>query len=133
MAGVVSHPRQARNQGRDARQRPEEGGISVGERAPQQFPLHLAELGRGGFGLASGPPGPFQGWCALLLPGAVPAADGLATYPERTHHLCLGLAFFEQLRRLQPTLLQSPEIPLASGAWFHTQEMPCFALILSLY
>jgi hypothetical protein len=133
MAGVVLHAGERGNQRRDARQRPQDGGVPVGERAPQQCVLHLAELGRGKLGRASGPPGRLQAGRALPLPGTVPAADGLAAHSQRAHDFGLGLAFLEQPRRLQPALLQSLEIPLASGAWLHAQEMPCFALTLSLY
>lgn len=124
MAGVVSHSGQLRDHGGDARQRPQDGGIPVGEGTPEQLLFHLAQLGGGELGFASGPPGRFQSRLALPLPGPVPVVHRGPARPQGARYLGSRLALRKEPGRLQPALLQTSEISSGARVQFHASDMP---------
>jgi hypothetical protein len=124
MAGVVPYAGQLGNQRGNARQGPQNGGVPVRERAPQQFLLHLVQLGAGELGLAPSPTDGLQSRFALPLPSPVPVVRRRPTRLQGARHLSPRLALRKQPRRFQPPLLQTSKIPFAASVQFHARDMP---------
>jgi hypothetical protein len=119
MAGVVPHAGLSFDDPRDARERPEIGGESVGLGSLQEGFFHTRLLrGRqtaGPSGASRTPPGAGPS----LLPDLEPPAHALPADAQLASYVRLALALAKQLRGRLPAVLQLVKVPSCSCGSVH--------------
>jgi hypothetical protein len=112
MAGVIVHARQAFDDRRHARQRPQIGVEAVALRPPEQCALDPRQLPGIEPPFPAQPPRGFQSRPAAAPPDVIPAMCRLPTDPEPPHDRGLRRALHEQPRRFEPAGFQRSTAPL---------------------
>ena len=98
----------------DSRQRPQLGDVAESFRAALQIRLQFDAVQGLQSGFAPGSPWMFQRGLAAMLPGGMPAPDGLVGHPAATGHLGLGTTLLEEFDSLHSSPFQRGEVS------FHT-------------
>lgn len=111
MARVILDARQACDHRRHARQGPQIGTESVGGRPAAQGRIEARQLLRVQPRLPARPPGRFQAYPAVGLPGAIPPTGRHRRHIQHAGHSRLRFAAREQPRGLEPSCFQRGEIP----------------------
>jgi len=106
MVGMVLDARQPVDDGGHAARGPELGAKSVGLRTLLKGAFQLAEVLGSEAGPAPGTASPFERLGAVVLPGAVPAADRLPVDPKLAGDLSLAQALVKEFGGRDPPPFQ---------------------------
>jgi hypothetical protein len=110
MARVVANARQSLDQSRDARKRPQLGGMTEGPRTLEQGLLDAVDLIAVEPRLASRATGRPQTLPTLRFPGTGPAQGRRPTHAQAARDRGLRLPVLEQPHRSQPSSLETLEV-----------------------
>jgi hypothetical protein len=112
MTGVIVHTREAFDDRRHARQRPQIGGEAMALRSPEQRALDPGQLPGIEPPFSAQSPRGFQSLPAAPAPEVIPAMRRLPTDPELPHDRGLRTALPEQPCRFEPASFQRSTAPL---------------------